>query len=584
MYSRVMFIAAVLAVLLPGHIWTYQLTILHTNDVHARFEEFNKYGGRCTESLSQKGECFGGVARQMSKVREIRETNDNVIFLNAGDYYQGTFMYTVHKWKIVADFMNRLGHDAMALGNHEFDDGVEGLLPFLENVNFPVLGCNIDVDEVPLLKGKILSSIERDVGGEKIGIIGYVTPDTSFLASPGNVSFKTESDCLKEQAEQLHSKGIKIIIALGHSGFRRDLEIARSIPYLDVVVGGHTDTFLYTGNPPSIEKPQGKYPVVIDKDDGSKTLVVQDYTYGKYLGFLRVKFTDDGKVQSWTGNPILLDEKVEEDPLIQNALKPYVEEVEKISKEVVGKSRVLLLGERSTCRMRECNMGNMLTDAVVSEFTKMPRDRGWTSVSVALWNSGGIRSSIDERYADGNITMEDLMNVIPFACIFLIVELKGSDLITAMEEAVENYDVTGVDPPGAFLQVSGMKIRYNLKKNPGERVEKILIKCSNCRVPKYFPLNTTSYYKVAIPDFIYNKGDGFKTFMEKSTSVISTGLEDSDIIKSYLRTSSPLVVGVEDRISFQDENRCLKSTNFQSSNRKVNTLLIILSVIYSYLR
>ncbi|XP_067145303.1 protein 5NUC-like [Centruroides vittatus] len=517
----------------------------------------------------------------MSKVREIRETNDNVIFLNAGDYYQGTFMYTVHKWKIVADFMNRLGHDAMALGNHEFDDGVEGLLPFLENVKFPVLGCNIDVSKVPSLKGKILSSIERDVGGQKIGIIGYVTPETSFLARPGNVSFKTESDCLKEQAEQLNSKGIKIIVALGHSGFRRDLEIARSTPYLDVVVGGHTDTFLYTGNPPSIEKPQGKYPVVIDKDDGSKTLVVQDYTYGKYLGFLQVKFTDVGKVQSWTGNPILLDEKVEEDPLIQNALKPYVDEVEKMSKEVVGKSRVLLLGERSTCRMRECNMGNMLTDAVVSELTKMPRDGG----GLRLVSLFGIR----EEFAlpstkDRNITMEDLMNVIPFACIFIIVELKGSDLIAAMEEAVENYDVTGIDPPGAFLQVSGMKIHYNMKKNPGKRVERMAIKCSNCRIPKYFPLNTTSYYKVAIPDFIYNNGDGFKTFAEKSTSVISTGLEDSDVIKSYLRTSSPLVIGVEDRISFQDENLCLKSTNFQSSNRKVNILLIILSVVYSCLR
>ena len=253
----------------------------------------------------------------MSKVKEIRGQNSNVLFLNGGDHYQGSIWYTLLKWKVVAKFVKLMKHNAMALGNHEFDDGIEGLVPFIRNMSFgnqigdnlPILSCNI---ENPELRGLIKPSIVIEIESRNIAIIGYTTPETSYLSPFGKKwKFTDEIECIKREIKKLKTQfgeSLNIFIAVGHSGFEKDKEIAEKIAELDIVVGGHTNTFLFTGEkPPSIEIPEDKYPVVFDHGFDGKTLVVQAFAYGKYLGKLDVVFDDNGKVVDFGGNPILLD-------------------------------------------------------------------------------------------------------------------------------------------------------------------------------------------------------------------------------------------------------------------------------------
>ena len=231
------------------------------------------------------------------------------------------------KWTVVSQFVELMNHSAMALGNHEFDDGIEsnstgnieviGLAPFVDKMwqKLPILSCNLDISREPLLQGKVFNSIVKEIAGKKIAIIGYTIPDTVYLASPGDtVEFKEEIVSIRKEIDVLKKNhpDINIFIALGHSGFAKDIEIAKSIPQLDVVVGGHTNTFLYTGKPPSNDVPEREYPVEIKHDDGNMTLVVQAYAYGKYLGKLDLQFDESGKIEKYSGSPILLDESQEE--------------------------------------------------------------------------------------------------------------------------------------------------------------------------------------------------------------------------------------------------------------------------------
>lgn len=184
--------------------------------------------------------------------------------------------------------------------------------PFVHNATFPILAANIDLTLEPTLKSPNLSnSTIIQIEGKKIGIIGYVTPDTQFLSSTGKVIFRDEIKCIREEAEKLKSKGINMIIALGHSGFDMDKKIAREVADVDLVIGGHTNTFLYNGTQPDEEKVQGFYPTEVVRPNGKKAYVVQAYAYTKYLGNITVTFNKNGDITRILGNPVLVDGKIE---------------------------------------------------------------------------------------------------------------------------------------------------------------------------------------------------------------------------------------------------------------------------------
>ncbi|XP_012679397.2 5'-nucleotidase isoform X2 [Clupea harengus] len=522
----------------------WDLTLLHTNDVHARVEETSKDSGKCT-----KAPCYGGVARRLTKISEIRKKEDNVLLLDGGDQFQGTVWFNFYKGAEAAYFMNKLRYDAMALGNHEFDNGWEGLVkPFLMDVNCSILSANIKPhgSAAHKIEGYYLPYKIFDVGSEKVAVVGYTSRETPALSVPGpDLIFEEEIAALQTQVSKLTTLGVNKIIALGHSGFTVDKQIAEKVKGVDVVIGGHTNTFLYTGPAPSNEVPAGPYPYMVKSQDGREVPVVQAYAFGKYLGHLTVTFDDSGNVQKATGNPILLDSSIEQDPGILADIVEWKKSLANYSAQYVGKTLVYLNGTSQECRFRECNLGNLICDAMVDHNIKYADELQWNHVSACLLNGGAVRSPIDERARNGSITMEDLIAVLPFGSTFDLVQLKGSTIRKAFEHGVRRYGSS----TGEFLQVSGFQVEIDLSKSPNNRVKSINILCTGCRVPRYEPLEDDAAYKVVMPSYLVDGGDGYTMIKEEKLKHDSGDL-DISVVERYISESKRVRTAVEGRIKF----------------------------------
>lgn len=525
--------------------------IVHTNDMHARFEQTSRLSTpSCPEQDVVAGKCYGGFARIATLVRQARNSSTPTLFLNAGDTYQGSVWYNVYKWKIVAKFLNMLAPDAISLGNHEFDDGVNGLIPFIENANFPVLATNLNLSKEPGLKAtKLANSTVLEINGTKIGVIGYLTPDTVILSSTGNVIINDEVPAIRAEAKKLKEQGIDILIALGHSGFDVDKKIAKEVEDIDIVIGGHTNTFLYRGKQPDTEHPEGFYPTEIVQDNGRRVYVVQAYAYTKYLGNFSVTFDSNGEVTHIEGNPILVDSTIEQAEDILEELEQFRPGVDNISSTVVGKSRVLLDGDSKTCRRAECNLGNLITDAIIDYNAQEYTLKGaWTDAAIAVQNSGSIRASITRELND-MITMGDVLGVLPFGNVIIKVSMTGEQILSMLEWSVYNLNENStLNLYGAYLQYSGLQVLYDLSRPPNSRVISVQVQCANCRIPSYSKLDKSATYKVLINDFIHNGGDGYT--MLKDLEYTQMAITTADAVIQYLRKHSPVHTGVEWRINY----------------------------------
>ncbi|XP_041352269.1 snake venom 5'-nucleotidase-like [Gigantopelta aegis] len=536
--------------------FSFNLTIMHTNDVHDRFEETSKYSGKCRPKDKLAEKCFGGTARMKTEIKKIRSMYPNSILLDAGDQYSGTLWFYKYGGNVTATFMNYLGYDVMAIGNHEFDRRVEGLVPFLEGANFSVVSSNIDATKEPRLRGLFSARHIVSVGGELIGIIGYTTTETQYISQPGpTLTFKPEIDSIRAEVAALEAEGVNKIIALGHAGFSVDKEIARNVRGIDIVVGGHSNTFLYNGDAPSNEKPVGKYPHVVTQADGSRVLCVQDYAYSKYLGFLQVHFDDNGVVTSWSGNPILLDKTVKQDADTLAKLEPYRQGVVNETDQIIGRTQVFLEGRRTVCRITECNIGNLVTDGMLHQNLKHPDSTEWNHVSIAVMNAGGIRSSVQQ----GDISVGDVLSVLPFRNTVDIIELKGIHVLGMFENSVARYSKDADRLFGGFLQVSGIRVTYDIAKPVGKRVVKVKVRCSNCSIPKYEDLDPDTVYKIIMPSFIADGNDFYSVIRENKIKHHLLGDVDSDVLVEYIKQRTPIISGLEDRITILDGTQvCVK--------------------------
>uniref|UniRef100_A0A8C8SL53 5'-nucleotidase n=1 Tax=Pelusios castaneus TaxID=367368 RepID=A0A8C8SL53_9SAUR len=173
----------------------------------------------------------------------------------------------------------------------------------------------------------------------------------------------------------------------------------------------------------------------------------------------------------------------------------------------------------------------------------------WNHVSMCIINGGGIRSPIDERNNNGTITMEDLLAVQPFGSTFDLIVLKGSTLKEAFEHGVRRHG----QGTGELLQVGGIQVVYDLSKPPGSRVVSIKVLCTACRVPVYEPLQMDETYKVILPSFLYQGGDGYSMLKEKSLNH-SHGELDVDVVSSYISRMGRVFPAVEGRMKFSTGN------------------------------
>uniref|UniRef100_A0A8C3FXC8 5'-nucleotidase n=1 Tax=Cyclopterus lumpus TaxID=8103 RepID=A0A8C3FXC8_CYCLU len=521
----------------------WDLVLLHTNDVHARVEETSEFSGKCGGG----GGCFAGVARRATAVQRVRSTESNVLLLDAGDQFQGTVWFNFYKGAEAAHFMNELRYDAMVFGNHEFDNGVEGLMkPFMERIRFPVLSANIRADGAlaSTFGSSFLPSKVLTVGGRRVGVVGYTSRETPDLSKPGpHLRFQDEVSAVQLQVDQLRLLGVSHIVALGHSGFTVDRLIAERVRGVDVVIGGHSNTFLYSGPPPSSEVPAGPYPFMVQSADGRQVPVVQAYAFGKYLGRLKVTFDDAGEVLKASGNPVLLDHSVPQDPEVLADVEEWKKNLANYSAQVVGKTLVFLNGSTEECRFRECNLGNLICDAMVDNSVKLSDGEQWNHVSGCIFNSGGVRTSIDERTRNGSITMEDLVAVLPFGGTFDLVQLKGSTLLRAFEHSVRRYGQS----TGEFLQVSGFQVELDLSGGAGRRVRSLAVLCTRCRVPRYEAVREDAVYKVLLPAYMVEGGDGF-SMIAKEMLKHDSGDLDISVVSNYITQQKKVYPAVEGRI------------------------------------
>ena len=348
---------AVLALTAGAASAEYSLTILHTNDFHDRFEPISKYDGPCSVEDNAAGDCFGGEARLVTALAEARAKTNNSILVDGGDQFQGTLFYTQYKGAMTAEFMNKLGYDAMTVGNHEFDDGPEVLSAFVDAVDFPILMSNADLSGEALLSDKIAKSAIIERGGEKLGLIGLTPVNTNELASPGpNVVFTAPADAVQGEVDKLTAEGVNKIIVLSHSGYLVDQDVAANTTGVDVIVGGHDNSLLG-----DMEGAKGKYPTMV-----GDTAIVQAYAYGKYLGELNVTFDDEGTITEATGQPILIDGAVVEDQPTLDRIAELAAPLEEIRNEVVGEATDVIEGNRDVCRAMECSGGNLIADAMLA--------------------------------------------------------------------------------------------------------------------------------------------------------------------------------------------------------------------------
>lgn len=192
----------------------FQLSIIHINDFHARFEETNEQSLSCLEGQN----CIGGFARMKTVVDSLKLKRPNAIFLNAGGNFQGTFWFNLLRFNVTSHFLNLMPADATTLGNHEFAHRVPGVVSFLKLLDSPVVVANINDRHEPTLPQLYQKSIIIERNGRKVGLIGVILKETSEIAHTDKLKFTSEVEAIRNEATKLRTKNVNIIIVLSHCG------------------------------------------------------------------------------------------------------------------------------------------------------------------------------------------------------------------------------------------------------------------------------------------------------------------------------------------------------------------------------
>lgn len=517
MNTRLMTTAAAVALSATAAQADYSLTILHTNDFHARFEPISRFDSSCGAEDNAEGKCFGGSARLVTAIADARARSNNSILVDGGDQFQGTLFYTYYKGALAAEMMNKLGYDGMTVGNHEFDDGPEVLRGFANTIEFPILMSNADISGEPLLSDVIQKSVVIERGGEKIGMIGLTPQNTDELASPGpNVIFTDPSDAVQAEVDKMTAEGVNKIIVLSHSGYGVDQTVAANTTGVDVIVGGHTNTLLSNTQ----ERAVGPYPTMV-----GSTAIVQAYAYGKFLGELNVTFDDDGNVTEAVGEPLLIDASVVEDEATVARIAEAAAPLDEIRNEVVAEAAAAIEGDRSVCRAVECPMGNLVADAMLDRV----KDQG---IQIAIANGGGLRASIDA----GPVTMGEVLTVLPFQNTLSTFQVTGETLLAALENAVSEVAEGG----GRFAQVSGMSYTATLSNEVGNRISNVMVGGE--------AIDPAATYGVVSNNFVRNGGDGYSMFKD-AMNAYDFGPDLADVTAEYMAAQGAYAPYTDGRIT-----------------------------------
>jgi 5'-nucleotidase / UDP-sugar diphosphatase len=554
----------------PAHQATHQpftLTIAHVNDTHSNLEPVDI--GLILAGVKVKAQ-LGGFARLKTALDEVRAHELNVLALHAGDAVQGTLFFNVFQGRVDFEFLNLLGLDAMALGNHEFDKGPVLTGSLVARARFPVLSANLDVSGEPALAGRIRPYVVRLFGAERVGIIGSTTPSTpKITASVGGVKFHKAAPAVAAAVRELHAQGVDRIIVLSHNGYEQDLALAREVPGIDVIVGGHSHTLL--GDPAQLAPlgltPAGPYPTEVIGPDNGRVLVVQAWRWGMQLGVLQVSFDAKGAIAGYEARPVLLagDEFrrgetavakgtpehaalaaaltasgaariVPEDAGIAERLAPYARQLEPFrNARINARAGVDLIRGTAT------DPGPLVADAYLAAVP---------GAQLALLMPGGLRQDLFQ----GELTLGMVLGVLPFGNTLVTLDLSGAEFRRALEDAVDFR--LAAHPPGRKMKdADWRKVRvfhaggFTCTVAPGQpkgsRIGNLRVRQPDGSSGAMDPAAT---YRLVTNSFLAGGGDSLDTLKSAAGDRVDTGYLEHDALAEYLKALGVVAAPQEHRV------------------------------------
>ncbi len=473
-----------------------EITVFHLNDTHGHAWTFSEYNNPN----------IGGFAVIESIMKQ--ESGKYNIFLHAGDMNTGVPESDLLNCEPDIKAFNFMNLSAMAVGNHEFDKTRKILFKEMKMANFPFLSANIYKDGKPFFKPYII----KEIGGVKIAVFGLTTEETKIIEPLycKDLEFKNAVEISKKLVPELRKKA-DIIIALTHLGIGKSTspeyttsnELAEKVSGIDIIIDGHTHTNL-------------QKPIVINH-----TEIFEAKDFGEYLGKITIDFKQ-GKIQNikWHKIPVNLkkylgknkdgkkqfafvEKEYKPDTELQKLLKKYKDEGAKKLNTVICYSDILLDGKRQRVRAMDTNLSNLITDAI----------RWKVNADISFQNGGSIRSSINP----GNITIRDILTVLPFGNTLFVLNLKGDTIKSVLEFA--SKIPAG---KGGFLHTSGLTWESN-----NGIPENILIN------GKKLDLNKT--YKVVTNHYLASGGDGYKIIEKNKSKGYDTGFTVASVLTEFLQ-------------------------------------------------
>ena len=537
----------------------FALTVMHLNDTHSHLVPLDD------QSIILDGAKtyvdMGGFARIKSKVDQIRSHAENSLLLHAGDAVQGTLYFTRYHGDADMAALNLLGVDAMAVGNHEFDKGPELLARLAGEADFPLLGANIDCSREPLLDGKIKSYVVKTIGGEKVGIIGLITPETASVSSPGStVSFDDMAVTARTMVGELEAMGVNKIIALTHEGFAEDVALAKKVDGIDLIVGGHSHSLL--GDEEGLGlRPVASYPVRVASPDGSPVYIVQAWAKGRMLGVVAAEFDEGGEIERFQGSPVIilgeglrqkdaggkkvdvdaptrqrLLETISADPVLDVVpedaamaalIEPYTAGVQDMETTVVARvgediPHVRIPGRDRNGPRPDCPDGSWLAPLVADSLVWKANANG-LNVDLSLQNGGGVRAGLIK----GDLTVGDVYTLLPFGNTLVVLELTGAKVAAAVEQGV---DRALASHGGSFPYLGNGRYRVDLQGVVGHRVSGVEIKDANGTWQSLDPQQT---YRLAANSYTAGGGDGYAVLKEADGYRYDTGFVDAELFLAF---------------------------------------------------
>ncbi|EDA1151014.1 bifunctional UDP-sugar hydrolase/5'-nucleotidase [Salmonella enterica] len=506
---------------------TYKITILHTNDHHGHFwrSEYGEYGLAAQKTLVD------------SIRKEVAQEGGSVLLLSGGDINTGVPESDLQDAEPDFRGMNLIGYDAMAVGNHEFDNPLTVLRQQEKWAKFPFLSANIYQKSTGERLFKPWAIFTRqDI---KIAVIGLTTDDTAKIGNPEyftDIEFRKPAEEAKVVIQELNmNEKPDVIIATTHMGHYDngdhgsnapgDVEMARSLPAgsLAMIVGGHSQDPVCMA---SENKKQVNYvpgtPCAPDKQNG--IWIVQAHEWGKYVGRADFEFRNgEMKMVNYQLIPVNLKKKVTwdngkservlytpeiaENPQMLSLLTPFQNKGKAQLEVKIGSVNGLLEGDRSKVRFVQTNMGRVILAAQIAR----------TGADFGVMSGGGIRDSIEA----GDITYKSVLKVQPFGNIVVYADMSGKEVVDYLTAVAQMKPDSGAYPQFANVSFVAKEGKLTDLKIKGE------------------PVDPAKTYRMATLSFNATGGDGYPR-IDNKPGYVNTGFIDAEVLKEFIQQNSPL--------------------------------------------